>query len=408
MRTERLTDTKAKALKAAAGKRRMIGDPECPGLFVRVTGAGHKTYLIVAQDPYTKKRIWREVRGVAFGLHTLEEVRPLAREAIKRLKEGKDPFPPAPPAPDTFKSVAENWIKRYVDAQGLISKPEIERRLKVYVYPAWERRIFTEVTRGDVTRLLDSIEDKHGKRQADAVLADIRGIMNWYEGRGECDDYRSPIGKKMRRGKLKKRDRILSDEELRLIWPVWSAAGQFGAFCKLAVLTLQRRGKLVAIDRAGALAGRWIVPTAPREKGNAGELLLPSLAVEIAKEQPEIVGNPYLFPGRRHGQHMNSFSAAKLDIDAKIAAAAAAQELPVPAPWVIHDLRRTGRSLLSRAGVDREIAERVMGHVIPGVEGVYDRHAYTAEKADALKRLAALIEIILAGPQNNVVELRVG
>jgi integrase len=61
----------------------------------------------------------------------------------------------------------------------------------------------------------------------------------------------------------------------------------------------------------------------------------------------------------------------------------------------LHDLRRTARSLLSRAGVSSEHAERIMGHAIEGVEGVYDRHSYRDEKADALKRLATLIDSIV-------------
>ena len=56
--------------------------------------------------------------------------------------------------------------------------------------------------------------------------------------------------------------------------------------------------------------------------------------------------------------------------------------------WIIHDLRRTARSLMSRAGVRPDIAERTLGHVIGGVEGVYDRHTYDAERASALLSLA--------------------
>ena len=65
--------------------------------------------------------------------------------------------------------------------------------------------------------------------------------------------------------------------------------------------------------------------------------------------------------------------------------------------WTLHDLRRTARSLMSRAGVQPHISERVLGHAIEGVEGIYDRHAYTAEKAQALTTLAGLIENILRG-----------
>ena len=75
-------------------------------------------------------------------------------------------------------------------------------------------------------------------------------------------------------------------------------------------------------------------------------------------------------------------------------------------PWVIHDLRRTARSLLSRAGVRPDISERVLGHAIAGVEGVYDRHSYDAEKADALNRLAALVGSIVNPPKDKVVQLQ--
>jgi integrase len=63
--------------------------------------------------------------------------------------------------------------------------------------------------------------------------------------------------------------------------------------------------------------------------------------------------------------------------------------------WTIHDLRRTARSLMSRAGVPSDHAELCLGHIIPGVRGVYDRHAYHAEKAAAFERLAALVAEIV-------------
>jgi hypothetical protein len=69
------------------------------------------------------------------------------------------------------------------------------------------------------------------------------------------------------------------------------------------------------------------------------------------------------------------------------------------------DVRRTARTLLTRAGVPSEIAERVVAHEIPGVEGIYNRYEYVAEKYDALTKLAALIERIVH-PVDNIVPLR--
>jgi integrase len=118
------------------------------------------------------------------------------------------------------------------------------------------------------------------------------------------------------------------------------------------------------------------------------------MALEIIRAQPRFASNPYVFAGRGDG-HFNGFSPCKQTLNAKVKIA----------PWKFHDLRRTARSLMSRAGVRPDIAERVMGHAIAGVEGIYDRHSYLDEKADALKRLADLIEKIINPPIGNVVSL---
>ena len=60
-----------------------------------------------------------------------------------------------------------------------------------------------------------------------------------------------------------------------------------------------------------------------------------------------------------------------------------------------------------RAGVRPDISERVLGHVIAGVEGTYDRHSYADEKRDALEKLAAMIERILEPLPSNVASIDV-
>jgi integrase len=74
--------------------------------------------------------------------------------------------------------------------------------------------------------------------------------------------------------------------------------------------------------------------------------------------------------------------------------------------WTLHDLRRTARSLMSRAGVPTDRAERCLGHVIGGVRGTYDRHEYHAEKKQAYEALAGIIERIVTGTQAGVVQLK--
>ena len=196
----------------------------------------------------------------------------------------------------------------------------------------------------------------------------------------------------MRRGSPTRRDRVLNDDELRAVWAV--ADGQFGAFVKLALLTAQRRDKIASMKWDDLDGNVWTIATEAREKGNAGELVLPEMALNIINAQTRFTSNPYVFAGRGD-THINGWSRSKRQFGAKLSE-----------PWTIHDLRRTARSLMSRAGVRPDISERVLGHVIPGVEGVYDRHQYREEKAHALKVLAGLIENILRPTAHKVHRFR--
>ena len=260
----------------------------------------------------------------------------------------------------------------------------------------WGGREFTSIPRGDVAALLDNIEDMAGPVAADNALKRVSAICTWYASRH--DDYASPIVKGMRRSNTKERarDRILTDDELRAVWQAASENGTFGAFVRLLLLTGQRREKVAAMRwQDVSVDGVWTIPAEAREKGNANELPLPKAALAIIKAQPHYELNTYVFAGRG-GSHYSGYSKGKLALDAKVS---------IPG-WRLHDLRRTARSLMSRAGVRPDISERVLGHAIAGVEGVYDRHSYRDEKAHALKALAGLIDNILRPESAKVRRLR--
>lgn len=390
---QRLTAARIERLKPRE-KRYLVPDPEAPGLYVRVSPAGAKKFTIVARDP-GGKQIWREVDGLAVG-DPLDAVRLKAREGIRRLKVGLDPFPPPPPKADSFGAVVANYLDLHVEGNGrdgapLRSKSEIERCLNKYVLPLWRDRDFESIKRSDVTKLLDSIVKDHGARQADYVLAIVRGIMNWQAAR--LDEYVSPIVRGMGRTKPAERKRILDDDEIRTIWP--HLTDTFGALVKLLLLTDQRRQKVASIRWPDiSIDGVWTIPTEEREKSNAEVLALPALALDIIRAQPRIAANDYILAGRSGG-FFNGFSKGKARLD---------ERAPI-AHWTLHDVRRTAKSLMSRAHVRPDISERVMGHAIAGVEGVYDRHQYIEEKKDALARLAALVQRIIDPLDDNVVSI---
>jgi integrase len=381
-RRKALTDAAVAALKPRS-TRYAVPDPLLPSFYVRVMPTGAKSFVAVAKDPGGKQQ-WVTIGTPA--LYTIEEARTKARETIKAVRGGEGT------GPETFMSVAGAWLKRHVAKNGLRSRTEIERVLAKYIMPKWAGRDFASIKRSDVAALLDHVEDKNGPRQADYCLGVISGIANWYAARH--NSYSSPIVRGMKRTdpKTRKRDRILDDDELRALWT--AAEGTFGDLVKILLLTVQRREKVAAMRWADVnKAGEWDMPTAAREKSVGGVLVLPMFAVDIINARPRFASNPYIFAGRGK-THFSGYSKAKAALDI---------QAPMPA-WRLHDLRRTARSLMSRAGVRPDIAERVMGHVIPGVEGVYDKHHYRDEKAHALSALAGLLKQIL-DPSENVVPL---
>jgi integrase len=391
-----------------------------PGLVLRVNSGGTKTWVAL----HYKRRIAKTGKkaGQWISMPVTHELGRYPTLSVKQARDAARKFLINPEKAlaqaDTgsFREVAETFIKRHVEKEKLRTRNAIVRYLEKHVYEEWGNKKFREIKREDVASLLDQIEDKHGARNADIVLAIIRRMMNWYTER--ASEYVVPLPRGMKRYNPKdhKRSRTLAkslgngkhdDQELRTFWDACGQAGSFGALLKMLLLTGQRLDKVATMRHADiSTDGVWTIPTQAREKGNAGSLRLPQLALDIIAAQPRIDGNPYVFPGRVSGRRRKSadgkppsppsisgFNQRKREFE---------KLLPDDMePWVLHDLRRTARTLLSRAGIISEISERVLGHAIKGVEGVYDRHGYDAEKADALQRLADLVDRIVNPPEGS-------
>jgi integrase len=367
-------------------------DPELPKFGVRVRPTGPGTYTVITRDPFKKQR-WVKIGSTAE--KTIAEARAIARVVIARVEQGLPACEAPPPKADSVATVLGEWLKRHAFKNGLRRAAEYQRIVNVYILPHWRDRAFVDIKRSDAAQLLDYVEDHHGPHQADVVLAVLRATANWLRDRE--DSYAPPFGGIRSRVALqdRKRSRILNDDELRRVWHAADAAGSYGALIELLLLCGQRLDK-VRTMRWSEIAsdGTWTIRTEKREKGNPGSLRLPQLALDIIAAQPRIRDNEHIFAGNKGAkvfEHRN-----KLALD----------KASGTAGWRVHDLRRTSRSLLSRAGVRPDIAEKVLGHAVSNIESIYDRHSYAEEKADALRKLAALIERIVLGPAGgNVVEL---
>jgi integrase len=191
------------------------------------------------------------------------------------------------------------------------------------------------------------------------------------------------------------RKRVLADDEIRSIWAALDSAhvpAPFPAFVRLLLLTAQRRAEVAQMRWEEIDGNTWIIPAERRKTGAANAVPLPPLAL-MQLGDPRAKG--FVFSTTDGRRPLSGFSKAKRALDEAIATTRSALGFASMSPWVLHDARRTARSLMSRAGIQNDIAERVLGHTIPGVRGVYDRHDYLDAKRDALDRLARLVADIL-------------
>jgi integrase len=213
--------------------------------------------------------------------------------------------------------------------------------------------------------------------------------MNWHASRS--DSFRSPIVRGMARTKPKERarDRVLTDDELRAVWKGAEANGVFGAMIRFILLTAARRSEASELRRSEIKGTEWTLP-AERNKTKF-ELVRP-----LSKAALAVLPKAGEWVFGLDGKPITAFSRLKRLFD----------EASGVYGYTLHDLRRTSRSLMSRAGVDADIAERCLGHVIGGVRGVYDRHSFLREKLLAYEALASLIERIVKGSAAKVVSLR--
>ncbi len=375
------------------------------GFGVRVTAGGNRSFIL---NYRLRGREHRYTIGAFPDWSALKAVRH-ARDLRRRIDRGEDPLEDRKPEVEgrTVADVLDDFIERYAKPK-LRRWKEVESAFTRLVKPVVGKRGVYDLRRSDVAEMLDKIEDSSGPVAADRTRAYFRKALSWY---GERDD-RFILGASIVRVEPRAagttRSRILSDDELRLIWPVLGESGTFGALLKGLLLTAARRNEVAGMVRSEIdKDGIWEIPAERYKTKRPHALPLSRAMVALIEEQPE---GECVFPSQE-GTPFSGFAKSKETLDEAILVAmrkaAKPGEKVKPMPhWTLHDLRRTARTLMARVGVRPDISERVLGHVIQGVAAVYDRHDYEAEKRDALEKLAGLVERIVNPAPANVVPMR--
>jgi integrase len=380
----------AKATVPDGKDREIYWDTRVRNFGLVVTKAGHKSYCVQYRHRGTSKR------PTIDGVLSLEQARKRAKVLLGQVAHGGDPLGEERKQRDaernTLRAISEQYFAR--KGKHLRSANELCRNLERAVFPTLGSHPIADIRRSDIVRLLDKLEDERGEAAAQTSFAILRGIMSWHSTR--TDDFRSPIVRGMSRYNSMEhaRERILDDSELRRVWiAAGEMGGPFGALVRFLLLTAARRNEAARMTHDELDGTIWTLPAA-RNKVKA-DLARPlsGAAQAVLAALPRFHNSPYVFTvsGRTA---LGNFAKAKVRLD----------QLSGTSGWQLHDLRRTARSLMSRAGIPSDHAERCLGHAVGGIRGVYDRHRYQAEMLHAFEALAALLDQI-TNPQQNVMHM---
>ena len=404
-------------------KRLFIFDTEVKGFGLSVTATGSKSYILDYR-PAPGGRATPK-RRFTIGAHGSPWSPELARrEAIRLLgliSAGRDPAAEKAAARtksvdgSTVSAAVDQFIERYARPHQRTWKIT-ERILKREFVAKFGKRRLDSITRAEIIATIDRVADR-GPVMAGQVLTLVRRFFNWCVERALIEH--SPANRIPSPGKATDRERVLTSDELSLIW---TAAGKLqrpsiGPITRLLMLTAQRRMEVAGILGAelslvdwpeiGFKGPVWSLSGERTKNKRAHTIPVATMAWEIIAPIRDERGNGLLFPVvGRDGERrpFSAWSRAKNELD---------EESGVK-DWRFHDIRRSIDTGLAQLGFEPHIGERVLNHAagqISGVAATYNRHRYIVEMANALNAWEAHLKHLVAGetaPTTNVVAIRDG
>jgi integrase len=383
-------------------ERKEIPDGKVQGLYLIVQPSGAKSWAL-------RYRVHGTSRKLTLGAYPdlgIGAARKKAEKARGELAGDKDPAAEKRQArldakekaeAQTLESLIEDWEKLHLKNRRPNYRTAATSTLK-RVFAKHLKRAAETLDHAAVTRTLDELA-KNGRDQMAAMAARYGSAMyGWAMKRRTLAV--NPFGA-LPVAPIVKRERVLSDDELRAIWKAAEDKESFNSIVRMLILTGQRRDEVAGMCW-GELSddlSTWTIPGSRAKKGNANVVPLSPSAQEILRAAKRIAGTALVFPGRGRKQ-VSGWSKLKVVLDKDSGAA----------DWRLHDLRRTVATNLERLGVALPVTEAVLNHVSgskAGLVGIYQRHEYAKEKRAALDAWASRLEAIVTadGEASNVVEL---
>jgi integrase len=406
----KLTDRLLAGLTLKPGQKdRLLFDTSCPGLGVRLTPKGTRTFIVQWTDMATRRKV-REPLGV-WGSLTIDQAREAVRVRLGAVAKGVDPRAERALRRQeaereraetalTFRALLDEWADLHLIHRRPRYAREAQRALR-YAFDHLLSRAAARISRAEAVNTLDALARDGKAAMAGRTLAYARACFRWAEKRGKVPG--NPFMNLPIPSGIVERERVLTKEELGRVWH--AAAGMsypWGPLFRLLLLTLARREEVAGMrwSEFSPDLTTWTVPSVRMKRGLPHVVLLPAAVRETLSAVPRIHGQDLLFSttGRTP---VSGFTKAKAALDLTSGVA----------DWRLHDIRRTGVSALAAMGIDSIVADKLLAHQpskLRGAARVYQRHDFAAERASALQVWASHIVRCAEGEPDgeNVVALR--
>lgn len=401
----RALTTKAVESAKPSGNRQEIPDGIVPGLYLVIQPSGAKSWAL-------RYRFAGKPCKLTLGrwpVMTLKDARQAATDALDKVERGDNPagLKQAEKAAkvqaqlegrNKVKNLLDDFERRHLAKKK--SGKQARGFLDRFVLPAWGDRDVQTITKRDVIELLDSIMDSGRGITANRVLAHTRKFLNWCVERDILQS--SPAAGIKAPADETARDRVLSDDEIRLFWAACDHAGYpFGPMAKLLLLIGQREGEVGGMTFAEIAGDTWSLAPNRTKNARAHDVPLSQAAQAILGGVERIKSKAgYVFTTTGETS-VSGFSKALGRMRAKmneLAKEAAGEAVEID-HWTFHDLRRTCETGMARMGVPQDIIDRVTNHVSGQhrMVRIYNQHSYADEKRDALDTWAQAVADIVAG-----------
>lgn len=390
-----LTDRFVSTIKSSGGQTDYF-DEKVPGLALRATAAGRKTWTLVFTSPRTTKRTRMTLGG--YPQTSLAQARALGLEARGQLDEGRDPRDvraEQQAAALRFSGLVEGYLERHA-RPSLRSAAEIERRLSKNVLPLIGNLKISEISRRDVSRAIDPVLKRGCRVEAGRVFEDLRAVLSWAVARGDLE--RNPAEGMIKPNGGAPRERVLSDDEIGVLWGALPAVLAKSQACqriiKLCLLTAQRVGEVAGLPicELDIDAAAWTIPGARTKNGHRHVVPLSVPAIAIIKDAIKDADmSGFLFPAKDARRALDSAAVGRT-------IGRAQDRFGVP-HWTAHDLRRTSVSGMAQMGVPPIVLGHITNHRSVTKAGVtlsvYTHYDYADEKREALGRWAKRLNEIV-------------